>query len=287
MTSLPRCGSLFAFGTEDKHLEIRARIVHHTSDVSRGPCLPNYLFCIACRSYEIDHCSLSSPCMVKYKELYIDANHFKDDSYRTNNEALTFAMFSEFFNDEILTLLAVQRIFEKEAFAVKKSGSFMGAWQIAALANVLGRPIRSIYPLYGGQTVRKYLNRTFLPFDGEAKRKPAACVMWTNMQGNATPETQWRPNHFVAVLPLEPQRHNVLSVVDPLHDIHVDLMGLENNMPHSEVAFEEYPSTESLDISAIISNLDEDLSDMSPTYPLILDTDNSQQPERRLMVGHG
>lgn len=64
-------------------------------------------------------------------------------------------MFSEFFSGENLTDLAVQRIFEKEVFSIRKSGTYMGAWQMAALANVLNRPVRSVYPLYGGQTVRK------------------------------------------------------------------------------------------------------------------------------------
>jgi hypothetical protein len=42
------------------------------------------------------------------------------------------------------------------------------------------------------------------------------------MQGNTIPEAEWRPNHFVAVLPLEPQRHDVQFVEDtskPLRDI--------------------------------------------------------------------
>jgi phage gp37-like protein len=57
-----------------------------------------------------------------------------------------------------------QRIFEQEVYEVRKPGTYMGAWQMAALANVLSTSIRSVYLLYGGQTVRKDLNRTFLPF---------------------------------------------------------------------------------------------------------------------------
>lgn len=73
----------------------------------------------------------------------------------STNDARTFAMFSEFFSGENLKDLAVQRIFEKEVFSIRKSGTYMGAWQMAALANVLNRPVRSVYPLYGGQTVKK------------------------------------------------------------------------------------------------------------------------------------
>lgn len=43
---LPRCGSLFAYGTENKHLDIRARIVLH---------------------------------LVKYKEIYLNADFIRND----------------------------------------------------------------------------------------------------------------------------------------------------------------------------------------------------------------
>lgn len=128
---LPRCGSLFAYGTEDKHLNIRARIVLH---------------------------------LVKYKEIYLNADFIRNDRRKSTNDAPTFAMFSEFFSGENLTELAVQRIFEKEVISIRKSGTYMRAWQMAALANVLNRPVRSVYLFYRGQTVRKELNRTFFSF---------------------------------------------------------------------------------------------------------------------------
>lgn len=83
----------------------------------------------------------------------------------SSNDARTFAMFSEFFSGEVLSEIAIQRIFEQEVYVVRKPGTYMGKWQMAALANVLSTPaVRSVYPLYGGQIVRKDLNRTFLPF---------------------------------------------------------------------------------------------------------------------------
>lgn len=91
---LPRCGSLFAYGTEDKHLNIRARIVLH---------------------------------LVKYKEIYLNADFIRNDRRKSTNDAPTFAMFSEFFSGENLTELAVQRIFEKEVFSIRKSGTYTRA----------------------------------------------------------------------------------------------------------------------------------------------------------------
>lgn len=174
---LPRCGSLFAYGTENKHLDIRARIVLH---------------------------------LVKYKEIYLNADFIRNDRQKSTNDARTFAMFSEFFSGENLTDLAVQRIFEKEVFSIRKSGTYMGAWQMAALANVLNRPVRSVYPLYGGQTVRKELNRTFFPFTSEKQQDQGTVyILWTNLLGDSIPEIQWKPNHFVVLLPIqEPVKHS-------------------------------------------------------------------------------
>jgi len=174
---LPRCGSLYKYGTEDKHLEIRASIVLE---------------------------------LVQHKELYLNMNI----------EAKMFAMFSEFYTGEVLTALAIRRIYEKEVFSVRKAGSYMGVWQLSALANVLGRPVRSVYPVYGGQTVRKDLNRTFLPYTALEQSHPPVYVMWTNLRGNAIPEIQWKPNHFVAMLPIEPaSQSNAVEVEDKLEDI--------------------------------------------------------------------
>lgn len=96
-------------------------------------------------------------------------------------------MFSEFFSGENLTELAVQRIFEKEVFSIRKSGTCMGAWQMAALVNVFNRPVRSVYPYYGGQTVRKELNRTFFPFTSVKQQDPVY-ILWTNLLGDSSAE---------------------------------------------------------------------------------------------------
>jgi hypothetical protein len=78
--------------------------------------------------------------------------------YETRKKVLQVILISELFSGEVLSEIAIQRIFEQEVYEVRKPGTYMGAWQMAALANVLNTPLRSVYPLYGGQTVRKDLN---------------------------------------------------------------------------------------------------------------------------------
>ena len=42
-------------------------------------------------------------------------------------------------------------------------GECMGLWHIAALASVLGRPLASVYPEYGGHNVKRDVQRVLVP----------------------------------------------------------------------------------------------------------------------------
>ncbi|WAR09173.1 hypothetical protein MAR_019131 [Mya arenaria] len=77
---LPRCPSLFVYGSEEHHLEMRARIV----------------------------CEL-----VKHEDNYLDNQYLREgaDTDGRTNIAKMFAMFSEHFYNAQLTDLAIQRIF--------------------------------------------------------------------------------------------------------------------------------------------------------------------------------
>jgi hypothetical protein len=72
---------------------------------------------------------------------------------------------------------------------------------MASLANVLNRIMVSVYPLYGGTTVRQDLHRTFHPFAKKSQEDiPDAHIMWTNIYGNKIPAKEWKPDHFVLLL---------------------------------------------------------------------------------------
>ena len=135
--------------------------------------------------------------------IYLD-NSFLTEGADTNshsNIVKQFAMFSEHFTAERLTNIAVQRIFRAEVLGLCRSGVFMGIWQIAALASILERDVLSVYPLYGGKTVRSDLNRRFIPYHRNSLEGIGNLIyiMWTNIITN-TPEKDWRPNHVVPLL---------------------------------------------------------------------------------------
>lgn len=102
---LPRCASLLVYGDEERHLDIRARIILE---------------------------------LVVNKVKYLDDRFLKegsDLSLGKKNFARQFAMFSEHYSGEELTDLAVQRLFRAEVLSLCQSGTYMGIWQLASLSN--------------------------------------------------------------------------------------------------------------------------------------------------------
>ena len=163
---LPRCGSFLAWGTEDRHLEMRARIA---------------------------------------LELIIHKSHYLGETGHPaiGNLPLFCAQFSDHFKGEVLTPNSIDRIFEMEVRDILRPSTYMGMWQVLALSSVLRNPIYSIYPEYGGYNVRQQLHQVCTPRmtseDINAPYIPG--IMWTHTQGKNCPALTWRPNHFVVCLP--------------------------------------------------------------------------------------
>ncbi|KAK7110403.1 hypothetical protein V1264_014286 [Littorina saxatilis] len=159
---LPRCGSVLAWGTQERHLEMRARIA---------------------------------------LELIINKSHYLSDP-----DSTFCAQYSEHFLNEKLTKAAIDNIFQLELRDIFKAGTYMGMWQVLALTSVLQHPILSIYPEYGGYTVRPHLHKLCTP---RSQPTPAPHhsstylpgIMWTHIHGKCLPALTWRPNHFVVCLP--------------------------------------------------------------------------------------
>lgn len=61
--------------------------------------------------------------------------------------AKAFAMFSDQYTWQMLSKVVVERIYQAEVLSIRKSGTYMGARQIADVANVLNIPVRSVYPV--------------------------------------------------------------------------------------------------------------------------------------------
>ena len=79
--------------------------------------------------------------------------------------------------------------------SLTKNGAYMGIWQLFAAVNVLGLPIRGVFPVRGSEEFWRNFNHLCLPVDGRHKRKKALSIMWTPTVHNGP------IHHFVPLLP--------------------------------------------------------------------------------------
>jgi hypothetical protein len=163
-------GSFLAYGDESHHLDIRKRIVLE---------------------------------MITNKHLYLDNEKMKKgkSASGSNDVAKTFAMYSSQYTGEKLTNVDIERIYDKEVIEIMQPSTWMGVWQLAALATILRRPVVSVYPSYGlSHNVRSDLHRVFYPLNS-SKDKPVY-IMWTRLNGVTIPESNFTTDHFVVLLPM-------------------------------------------------------------------------------------
>jgi hypothetical protein len=66
------------------------------------------------------------------------------------------------------------------------------AWPFQAVVSVLQVPLMSVYPEYGGQTVRQDLHGQFQPRVSAATTvRQNPCIMWSRLQGKDRPASGW------------------------------------------------------------------------------------------------
>jgi hypothetical protein len=156
---LPRVFSLFCFGHENNHIEMRVRVV-----------VEQALF--------IDHYLNESALGIR------------------RNTITKYAMYSDQFTQgDTLDSKSVRDIYEYEVLSIIDEGTYMGIWQLHAFTSVVQCFVQSIYPTYGGGTVRRDLHKLLTP--REQLYEEILPVMWTNTGGDNIPEVAWKPNHFV------------------------------------------------------------------------------------------
>ncbi|KAL8611896.1 hypothetical protein ACOMHN_033641 [Nucella lapillus] len=163
---LPRCGSFLAWGTEERHIEMRTRIA--------------------------------------VEQIVHRAHYLGETEDPAIGDLPKFcAQYSDHYRGEVLSKVAIARIFELEVMEILKAGTYMGMWQLLALTSVLQRPIFSIYPEHGGYNVRQQLHQVCTPrwqSDVDDSAPDVAGIMWTHTRGKGQPALTWTPNHFVVCL---------------------------------------------------------------------------------------
>lgn len=79
------------------------------------------------------------------------------------------------------------------------TGKYVSGWAIQAMANVVGRPVCSVYPPMNGltDTAFQLLNTRFNPHK-KGKFSEPIFILWTNSSKDH--QKTWVPNHFVPLL---------------------------------------------------------------------------------------
>ena len=159
----PRSLSIAAFGDDSRHVEIRSKIVMES---------------------------------VLHKDMYL-SNEYLAEGVEVLRDDVTFpevyAMFSG-QNAAGLSENVIESVYEQEVMGLTRNGCYMGIWQLFAAANILGHPVRSVFPLRGSETFRRDFNRICLPLDGRQKKTKPITIMWTPTVNNGP------VYHFVPLL---------------------------------------------------------------------------------------
>ena len=159
----PRSVSYFVFGTQERHAEIHVRLIYEA---------------------------------IKNKNIYLDNNYLcmgANHEYCRGTLAEQFAQYSENWTPP--ANLNVTDIYEQEVMDICKMNTFMGIWQIFQTCNLVGHPIRSVYPENTRKNIRLDMNRHIWCFDNSLNNSEILNIMWTPMQVANT-----HPCHFVPLL---------------------------------------------------------------------------------------
>ena len=87
-------------------------------------------------------------------------------------------------------------IYKKEVLELTRDGSFCGLWQMAQAANILRRPVLSIYLTELHDGMHLDFNRKFMCIDNRYNERNSVKIMWTPMQVSRNSY----PVHFVPLL---------------------------------------------------------------------------------------
>ena len=165
-------GSLLAYGDEDHHTEMRVRIIFE---------------------------------MVQNSDLYL-SDDFLASGTDLQNLVKTYISYSGQAFSINVTEEDMKKLFQNEVMNCRCPGAYMSMWGIHGLSSVLGVPVQSVYPQYGGFNVRKDLHRVVQPricrqSEINTSQESLPTIMWTSCLGKDKPASTWVPNHFVVCVP--------------------------------------------------------------------------------------
>ena len=106
---------------------------------------------------------------VKNKSHYLDNSHLSLGATHIHGRGTFPQQYAMFSGQQFPTCGdlddIVESIYDTEMVQIINDGTFMGMWQLWAAANVIGRPIRSVFPECGSYQFRSDFNRLCVPLN--------------------------------------------------------------------------------------------------------------------------
>ena len=96
-----------------------------------------------------------------------------------------------------LTHESISATYENELMTIRRDGSYMGIWEFYQAANVVRRPIGSVYPEGTNATVRHHINKIILPFERCLAEKQPLFIQWTPLHITCK---AYQVKHFVPLM---------------------------------------------------------------------------------------
>ena len=137
---------------------------------------------------------------ITQEDYYLDHEFLNQGHDAVHDLPATYEQYSDHYTPgEHLDHVMIRRCFEKEVLSCLSSGTFMGIWQLHAIASIMEREVYSVYPNDRGLTVRGDLNRRIQP--RLLNCTEPAHILWTSTRNDEMTVEHWIPNHFVPLLP--------------------------------------------------------------------------------------
>jgi len=156
-----RAASILAFGHENKHEEMRVRIVVE---------------------------------LAAHDEFYLKDEDLPGRIKAQEQEIHPSKNITSEMNPDV-----IKEVFEEEVLESARTSSWASYWHLQALGAVLNRLVQSVYPERGGIEIRKYFNAPICPRRFDPEKEPVT-IMWTRTRASGGDGTQFRPNHFVSLV---------------------------------------------------------------------------------------
>ena len=137
---------------------------------------------------------------IKNKQLYIDNDYLTNGATYIHKKG-TFPQQYAMFSGLNIPLSGtgnlddwVNVIYIAEIMDIWKGGPFMGMWQLWVTSNIIGWPVRTVFPHQGSFTFRSDFNRMEYPQHRSLHKLQPLVIMWT-------PVTLYgKIDHFIPLL---------------------------------------------------------------------------------------